>query len=231
MPTTSPSPSRLQRLRALVTARTWALVAAAFAIGVLLFALIWMKQRAKNDFFRVDEPQRSASGRELEPLPGPDTGRIATEAAPAAPTPAAPARAPAEAAPSDGGLPMADDSGTSPADGAPLETFGPTRTLEPRDGAPASRFADSPPVPVTNPAPRYPSAALRRGDAGEVLLRVHVGTDGLPKQIDLVDGSGSGLLDRAATEAMRGWRFRPAMRNGQPVEGTVQVPIRFTPGR
>jgi len=64
-----------------------------------------------------------------------------------------------------------------------------------------------------------------------VVLRVHVGTDGEPEGIDLVTGSGSRSLDRAAVEAVRRWRFEPAMRDGRPVEGFVQVPITFDLGR
>jgi TonB family protein len=43
----------------------------------------------------------------------------------------------------------------------------------------------------------------------------------------LVQGSGARELDRAAVEAVRRWRFAPATRGGQPVEGSVQVPITF----
>lgn len=62
-----------------------------------------------------------------------------------------------------------------------------------------------------------------------MLLRVHVGADGVPYAVDLVSGSGSRHLDRAATDAVRKWRFRPAMRDGRPVSGAVQVPISFNP--
>jgi protein TonB len=60
-----------------------------------------------------------------------------------------------------------------------------------------------------------------------VLLRIHVGPDGEPQAIDLVQGSGARELDRAAVEAVRRWRFAPAMRGGQPVAASVQVPITF----
>ena len=88
---------------------------------------------------------------------------------------------------------------------------------------------DSPPVPVSRPSPEYTRAALRRHESGNVLLRVHVGPDGVPQAVDLISGSGSRHLDRAATDAVRKWRFRPAMRAGEPVSGVVQVPISFDP--
>ena len=61
-------------------------------------------------------------------------------------------------------------------------------------------------------------------------MRVHVGPDGVPMAVDLVQSSRSRSLDRAATEAVQRWRFRPAQRNGQPVDGEVQVPISFNAG-
>ncbi len=39
--------------------------------------------------------------------------------------------------------------------------------------------------------------------------------------------SGFRELDRAALEAVRGWRFQPAQRDGQPVPGSLVIPIDF----
>ena len=38
------------------------------------------------------------------------------------------------------------------------------------------------------------------------------------------------LLDRAAVDAVRHWRFHPAQANGQPTVGTTTVTIDFKPG-
>jgi protein TonB len=86
-------------------------------------------------------------------------------------------------------------------------------------------------VPVSAPAPGYPPDAFRRGESGTVLLRVHVGPDGIPYAVDLVRSSHSRSLDRAASDAVKRWRFRPAQRNGQPVAADVQVPITFNADR
>jgi protein TonB len=153
-------------------------------------------------------------GSEFEPLPQPDSGDTGLDRPQPAPEdePAqsarivetSPAPAPAPTAP-------AQAPGTAAARGAPT--------------------GDTPPVVVSSPPPVYPRAALRRRESGDVLLRVHVGADGVPQAVDLVSGSGSRYLDRAASDAVRTWRFRPAMRAGQPVSGQVQVPISFNPGR
>ena len=38
-------------------------------------------------------------------------------------------------------------------------------------------------------------------------------------------------LDRAAMEAVRRWKFKPAVRGGQAVAAEVIVPLEFNPGR
>lgn len=81
------------------------------------------------------------------------------------------------------------------------------------------------------PPPRYPSAALRRGDAGDVVVRVDVDAAGKPGGVTLVQRSGSRDLDRAAMEAVRQWRFHPAQRNGQPIAGSVDIPFEFKPAQ
>jgi protein TonB len=78
-----------------------------------------------------------------------------------------------------------------------------------------------------NPAPAYPAAAKRKGIQGLVLLRVEVDEGGEPLKVEVAETSGHALLDAAALDAVRRWRFEPARRSGQPVKGHAQVPIRF----
>lgn len=80
-----------------------------------------------------------------------------------------------------------------------------------------------------NPAPRYPAAALRRGEGGTVVLRVNVGADGRADEVAVARRSGSRELDRAALTAVRDWRFKPATRNGREVASVVQQPVEFRP--
>ena len=75
--------------------------------------------------------------------------------------------------------------------------------------------------------PRYPRESQRRGEHGTVLLRVLVGIDGLPKQVEIARSSGYSHLDRAAREAVRQWRFRPVRINGTAVPATGLVPVAF----
>jgi protein TonB len=199
--------------------RTWLIIVAAFVVGVLLFLLIWARQRHRYDFYRPDAAAQSATGEAFEPLPVPDTSNAGNP--PATPT--------AEESPSRARIVETTPTPAAPAPVAPAPQPMPNT---PSPGAPSTPVTDaSRPVPISSPAPRYPPDALRRGESGETLLRIHVGIDGVPDDVDLVRGSGSRSLDRAAMEAVRAWRFRPAVSNGQPVAATVQVPIAFNPGQ
>jgi protein TonB len=88
----------------------------------------------------------------------------------------------------------------------------------------------SAPHPIAgNPLPKYPAAALRRGEGGTVVLQVQIDPTGQPVDVDVARRSGSRELDRAAIEAVRDWRFKPAIRNGKPVTAMVELPVDFKP--
>lgn len=91
--------------------------------------------------------------------------------------------------------------------------------------------ASTPPVfnaaYLRNPPPRYPPAARRSGEEGTVTLKVLVSAEGAPVRVELDQSSGSLPLDSAALDAVKGWRFVPARRGAQNVEGWVRVPVVF----
>ena len=72
-----------------------------------------------------------------------------------------------------------------------------------------------------------PRAALRAGISGQVVLHIEVRDNGRPGAVQVVESSGHRALDRAATRAVRRWRFEPATREGAPVASTVQQVISF----
>ena len=79
------------------------------------------------------------------------------------------------------------------------------------------------------PPPPYPRAELQRGVQGTVILRIAVDEQGRVLQVEIEQGSGHRRLDRAAQQQVaRHWRFKPALRDGQPVAGWVRVPIEFS---
>lgn len=77
------------------------------------------------------------------------------------------------------------------------------------------------------PTPLYPESARRNGREGRVLLRVLVDDQGRAKTVEVNTSSGSELLDRAAAEAIKRWRFHPARYGDKPVESWIRIPIEF----
>lgn len=86
---------------------------------------------------------------------------------------------------------------------------------------------DGPPVPLaSNPKPRYPESARRRGEQGTVIVTLTVDEEGHCTAAEVKSSSGSASLDEAAVAACLEWRFTraPRSRSGPRV---VHLPIRF----
>lgn len=75
--------------------------------------------------------------------------------------------------------------------------------------------------------PKYPPQAVRQRQQGKVLLKVLVGLDGTPEEVTVEKSSGSRLLDQAAIDAVKTWKFNPGSKGGQPSRGYALVPIEF----
>jgi len=114
----------------------------------------------------------------------------------------------------------------SPAE--PVEAAEPLAASEP-DAQPA--IPDSRPdyrlISLHNPPPLYPNAARRRGLQGRVLLHVEVMAAGHCGHIEVQQSSGYEILDTAAIEAVKAWRFIPATHFGFAVTRWMHIPIRF----
>lgn len=80
---------------------------------------------------------------------------------------------------------------------------------------------------LSNPPPAYPLAARRRGIEGTVLVRAEISAGGECLRVELKKTSGAGMLDQAALDAVKKWRFVPAKRGSQAVIAWVEVPITF----
>ena len=80
---------------------------------------------------------------------------------------------------------------------------------------------------LNNPKPPYPLLARRRGLQGLTVLTVEVTEDGRPLSIHIKRESGHAMLDRAAVNTVKTWRFVPARRGGRSVRARVEIPIRF----
>lgn len=130
----------------------------------------------------------------------------------------------------------ATDSGPTepprPAMSTPAETA-PVHEPAPSAPAPVPRKPE-PVVPASfhaaylhNPSPVYPAAARSRRWEGTVRLRVRVSAEGHCEHAEIQESSGYELLDEAALEVIRQWRFVPAKRGDTVLPSSVVVPITF----
>lgn len=73
-----------------------------------------------------------------------------------------------------------------------------------------------------NTLPKYPQQALERGIQGTVLLKLTLSVDGEVSQSEVIESSGSPLLDLAAFSASKSWTFKV-----HPPVKKIIAPIRF----
>jgi TonB family protein len=73
-------------------------------------------------------------------------------------------------------------------------------------------------------------AALPTGEpvTGEVRLRATVRVDGSVRDVEVVSSTRPGAgLEQAALDAVRQWRYKPATRDGQPVDARLTITMTF----
>lgn len=85
----------------------------------------------------------------------------------------------------------------------------------------------SAPVILFQPEPEFSEEARKAKVAGNVLVYLQVDTNGHPTHVRVLRGIGLGL-DEKAMEAVRQYRFKPAMENGHPVQVEMNVEVNFT---
>lgn len=73
--------------------------------------------------------------------------------------------------------------------------------------------------------PQYPAMARESRVEGDVVLAAVIGKDGVVNDVRAI--SGPALLIHAAIQAVRQWRYKPYLLNGQPVEVETQVKVQF----
>ncbi len=115
----------------------------------------------------------------------------------------------------------------------------PSVAVELQDGA-SGRVSSEPAQPRTEVAanippdragvqmtrPEYPLLARQMKVQGRVELDAQIGKDGGVQTLQVVGGPA--ILADAAREAVKQWRFKPYIQNGQPVETQVPITVNFT---
>lgn len=85
----------------------------------------------------------------------------------------------------------------------------------------------TPPTYDHIPPPRYPDLARQRGWHGTVTLVVKIDATGRVTHVEVEESSGYQLLDAAAVNAVRRWRYKPAIGINGPVATEELQPVTF----
>ena len=76
------------------------------------------------------------------------------------------------------------------------------------------------------PEPEFSEEARKAKVAGNVLVNIWVDTNGNPSHVHVIRGVGMGL-DEKAVEAVKLYKFKPAMENGKPVLVELNIEVNF----
>ena len=74
--------------------------------------------------------------------------------------------------------------------------------------------------------PAYPLLAQHMNVQGSVVLEALIGADGVVENLRVL--SGPTILASAAQQAVREWRFKPIVQNGQAVESKATITVNFS---
>jgi len=172
------------------------------------------------------------------PPPPPPAGARAVPRAPAAHQPTeppkfvAPVDVPLEVKP-DAGLDMGVEGGVPGGveGGVPGGVVGGIIGGLPQESPPPPKVVRIggnviPPKPVHRVAPEYPQLARVSRVQGLVVLEAQVDVHGTVKSVSILRGHP--LLDEAAAAAVRQWRYRPLLLNGEPTEFILTLTISFS---
>lgn len=95
----------------------------------------------------------------------------------------------------------------------------------PRMGADAPKLEW--PAYIARPPPQYPRLAVMSKKQGKVVALACVDARGKVQTTQIAKTSGHAMLDKAATDAIAGWQFRPETCGGKPRDSWVAVPVDY----
>ena len=177
-----------------------------------------------------EPPKLAAPGPPAVPTPVPEARRPVASAPaqipgpPVAAGPSAPRDAPDDSNPDPGAfMPVAPLAGGSAEPPAPSSARGPAAAAIAANGITQRAI----PRGGYQYRPAYPSRARSLGVQGTTLLHVLVSDRGRVAEVVVKQSAGHPDLDQAAADAVRRWRFEPALRGTEPVQMWVQLPFEF----
>lgn len=86
---------------------------------------------------------------------------------------------------------------------------------------------DQPPRATSKFPPRYPAKLKSRRVSGRVIVRAEVDENGAVREVSIKESSGHREMDQAAMDAIRRWRYRPAIKGGRKVPASIVQPFNF----
>jgi periplasmic protein TonB len=89
------------------------------------------------------------------------------------------------------------------------------------------KAAERDPRFARNFQPDYPVGLLQREIEGKVTIKVLVGTDGRVRQASVLNATHADFGKATERKALNEWRFKPATRDGKPVEDWQTLTVRF----
>ena len=75
--------------------------------------------------------------------------------------------------------------------------------------------------------PPYPPQEERAERPGRVVVRILVGIDGRVKRVDRLEATSDAFFTATERQALRAWRFKPATRDGVPIEAERMMTVTF----
>ncbi|HJX34830.1 MAG TPA: energy transducer TonB, partial [Desulfatiglandales bacterium] len=86
---------------------------------------------------------------------------------------------------------------------------------------------DTPPQIIRQIEPQYPFQAKKNNIEGSVTLRFIVNTNGDVVEPKVAKSEPPDIFDEAALQAIVKFKFKPAVKNGRPVDVIVVAPMKF----
>lgn len=87
-------------------------------------------------------------------------------------------------------------------------------------------LAQASPEYFAGPAPEFPAALRKKALAGKATIRARITARGAVAD-PVIESASDPAFGEVALDAVRSWRFLPAVENGRPVERTASIPIEF----
>jgi len=86
---------------------------------------------------------------------------------------------------------------------------------------------DVKPIPIRTPPPEYPKQLKREGVSGVVAVSIVIDETGAVIGSSVVKSTNPDFND-ATLDAVKKWKFKPALIDGKPVKMRVTLPIKFS---